>query len=161
MYFPVPTREAKCGTAGLDIADRQNAHSMTLAIRDIVELFKLAKKENSLHRELLTFSVSQDHRSVRLYGYYPIIDGSKTKIYRHPIYAFDIIALDGKERWTTYKFTVGVYNYSLTLLKRIRSIVDELPPDFSLKPNEPSEPKVSESQLSEHSGLSQQLQSRT
>lgn len=153
MYFPVLTCEVKCGTTGLDIADRQNAHSMTLTVRGIVELFKLAKKENTLHRELLTFSISHDHRTVRLYGYYPIIDGSKIKIYRHPIHTFDITACDGQERWRTYNFTVGVYSYSLTLLKRIRSVIDELPSDFSLKLAQPSEP-----QLSESSGLSQQFE---
>lgn len=157
MYFPVLTCEAKCGTAGLDIADRQNAHSMTLAVRGIVQLFKLARKEDTLHRELLTFSVSHDHRTVRLYGYYPIIDGPKTKIYRHPIHTFDITALGGEERWTTYKFTVGVYNYLLTLLGKIRSIIDELPPDFSLKLAQSSEQQFSEAQLSEPSGQSQQL----
>jgi hypothetical protein len=66
MYFPFLTCEVKCGTTGLDIADRQNTHSMTLAVRGIVELFKLAKRENELHRELLTFSISHDHRTVRL-----------------------------------------------------------------------------------------------
>jgi len=153
MYFPVLTCEVKCGATGLDIADRQNAHSMTLTVRGIVELFKLAKKENTLHRELLTFSISHDHRTVRLYGYYPVIDGPKIKTYRRPIHTFDITARDGQERWRTYKFTVGVYNYSLTLLKRIRSVIDELPPDFNLKLAQPSEP-----QLSEASGLSQQFE---
>ena len=81
---------------------------MTLAVRGIVELFKLAKRENELHGELLTFSVFYDHRTVRLYGYYPIIDGPKTKIYRHPIHTFDITALSGEERWTIYNFTAGV-----------------------------------------------------
>lgn len=33
MYFPFLTCEVKCGAAALDIADRQNAHSMTLALR--------------------------------------------------------------------------------------------------------------------------------
>lgn len=55
IYFPFLTCEVKCGTTGLDIADRQNTHSMTLVVWGIVELFKLAKKENGLHRELLTF----------------------------------------------------------------------------------------------------------
>lgn len=150
MYFPVLTCEVKCGTTGLDIADRQNAHSMTLAVRGIVELFKLAKKENTLHRELLTFSISHDHRTVRLYGYYPVIDGPKSKIYRRPIHTFDITARDGQERWTTYNFTVGVYIYSLNLIKRIRSIIDKLPPDFEHS-------QQSEPQLSEHSGLSQRF----
>lgn len=144
MYFPILTCEAKCGIAGLEIADRQNAHSMTLAIRGIVELFRLARKENTLHRELLTFSISHDQRSVSLYEYYPNIDGPKTKIYRHSIHAFDITALNGKERWTTYKFTVGVYNYSLTLITKIRSVVDALPPDFSLKLAQSSDPRLSE-----------------
>jgi hypothetical protein len=157
MYFPVLTCEAKCGTAGLDIADRQNAHSMTLAVRGIVELFKLAKKEITLHRELLTFSVSHDHRSVRLYGYYPIIDGSKVKIYRHPIHAFDITALDGKERWTAYKFTIGVYNHAHALLTKIRSVVDELPPNFILNLAQSSELQSSGPQLSEPSGNPQHL----
>lgn len=150
MYFPFFTCEVKCGTTGLEIADRQNSHSMTLAVRGIVELFKLAKRENELHRELLTFSISHDHRTVRLYGYYPILDGPKTRIYRHPIHTFDITALDGEERWTTYKFTVAVYNHSLTLLKNIRSVIDELPPDFNPELSQQSEP-----QRSENTSLSQ------
>merc|ERR1711939_1168276 len=40
MYLPFLTCEVKCGAAALDIADRQNAHSMTLAVRGTVELFR-------------------------------------------------------------------------------------------------------------------------
>lgn len=152
MHFPFLTCEVKCGTTGLDIADRQNGHSMAVAVRGIVELFRLGKKESDLHGELLTFSISHDHRTVRLYGYYPIISGSKIDIYRHPIHTFDITTLDGKEKWTTYNFTVGVYLYSLSLIKKIRSVIDDLPPDFSLE-----NLQNSESQTSEHSGLSQQF----
>lgn len=151
MHFPFLTCEVKCGTTGLDIADRQNGHSMAVAVRGIVELFKLGKKESKLHRELLTFSISHDHRTVRLYGYYPIINGGKINIYRHPIHTFDITALDGKEKWTTYNFTVGVYIYSLSLIKKIRSVIDDLPPDFNLEHSQKSEP-----QTSEQSGLSRQ-----
>ncbi|KLU89203.1 hypothetical protein MAPG_08177 [Magnaporthiopsis poae ATCC 64411] len=42
MYFPFLTCEVKCGS--LDIADRQNTHSMTLAVRAIVELFRTVKQ---------------------------------------------------------------------------------------------------------------------
>lgn len=42
MYFPFLTCEVKCGAGALDIADRQNAHSMTLAVRGIVELFRIS-----------------------------------------------------------------------------------------------------------------------
>ncbi|KAF2790773.1 hypothetical protein K505DRAFT_351755 [Melanomma pulvis-pyrius CBS 109.77] len=158
MFFPFLTSEVKSGAIGLDLADRQNAHSMTLAVRGIVGLFKLGNREKELDRELLTFSISHNHREVRLYGYYPVFEGSKTKIHRHPIHAFDITALNGKERWTTYKFTVAVYYYSLTLLKRIRSLVDDLPPDFALELCQQSGTQLSEpSGLSHSPGLSQQL----
>ncbi|WPG99087.1 Hypothetical protein R9X50_00189600 [Acrodontium crateriforme] len=159
MFFPFLTCEVKCGATGLDIADRQNAHSMTLAVRGIVELFRLGGKEKELHRELLTFSISHDHRTVRLYGYYPVLDGPKMKIHRRQIHTFDITARNGKERWTTYKFTVAVYHHSITLLRKIQSLVDDLPPDFALQLSQQPESQLSEpsgfSQLSEPSGLSQ------
>ncbi len=110
MYFPFLTCEVKCGAAALDVADQQNAHSMTMAVRGIVELFRLVKREKELHREILAFSLSHDHRTVRVYGHYPIIDGSKTTFYRHPIHEFSFTALDGKEKWTAYKFTKNVYD---------------------------------------------------
>ena len=100
MYFPFLTCEVKCGAAALDVADRQNAHSMTIAVRGIVELFRLVKREKELHREILAFSVSHDDRTVRIYGHYPIIDGKKTTFYRHPIREFSFTELDGKEKWT-------------------------------------------------------------
>ena len=49
MYFPFLTCEVKCGNLALDITDRQNAHSMTLAVRGIVELFTLVKREKELY----------------------------------------------------------------------------------------------------------------
>jgi hypothetical protein len=63
----------KCGSAGLDIADRQNLHSMTLAVRGIVELLTA-----EIHREILAFSISYDHETVRIYGHFPVIVGTKT-----------------------------------------------------------------------------------
>jgi hypothetical protein len=110
MYFPFLTCEVKCGAAALDIADRQNAHSMTVAVRGIVELFKAVKREKELDREILAFSISHDHRSVRIYGHYPVIEREKTTFYRHPIHTFDFTALDGKEKWTAYKFTKNIYD---------------------------------------------------
>ena len=61
IYFLFLTCEVKCGAAALDIADRQNAHSMTLAVRDVVELFRLGGREKEIHREILAFSVAHDH----------------------------------------------------------------------------------------------------
>ncbi|MCJ1242565.1 hypothetical protein MMC14_010574 [Varicellaria rhodocarpa] len=110
MHLPFLTCEVKCGAAALDVADRQNAHSMTLAVRAVVELFKLMKREKELHREILAFSISHDHRAVRIYGHYPIINGDEVTFYRHPIHDFSFTALDGKEKWTAYKFTKNVYD---------------------------------------------------
>jgi hypothetical protein len=45
--------------AALDVADQQKTHSsdsMTLAVRVAVELFRLVKREQELHREILAFS---------------------------------------------------------------------------------------------------------
>ncbi|KAF7853625.1 uncharacterized protein EAF02_011930 [Botrytis sinoallii] len=152
MYFPFLTCEVKCGTAALDIADRQNAHSMTLAVRGIVELFRLVKREKELHREILAFSISHDHRTVRIYGHYPTINKESTTFYRHPIRTFDFTELDGKEKWTAYKFTKNVYDIWMpTHLKRICSVIDDLPSDLDFEVSQQSE-------LGE-SGLSQELES--
>lgn len=152
MYFPFLTCEVKCGAAALDVADRQNAHSMTLAVRGIVELFRLVKREKELHREILAFSISHDHRTVRIYGHYPVIDGKKTTFYRHPIKTFDFTSEDGKEKWTAYKFTKNIYDIWMpTHLKKICSVIDKLPPDLDFGVSEQSEPG--------ESGLSQGLES--
>jgi len=135
MYFPFLTCEVKCGAAALDVADRQNAHSMTVAVRGVVELYRAVKREKELHREILAFSISHDHSTVRIYGHYAIIVEDKTTFYRHPIHKFDFTALDGRDKWTAYKFTKNVYNIWMPLhIKRICSAIDDLPPgiDFDL-----------------------------
>jgi hypothetical protein len=156
MLFSFLTCEVKCGSAGLDIADRQNAHSMTLAVRAIVELFKIVKREKELHREILAFSISHDHETVRIYGYYPVVDSTKTTIWRHPIRKFDFTELGGKEKWTAYIFTKNVYDIWMpTHFKRISSAIDGFPPDLDFKLSQQSE-----LQPSEPSGLSQQFENQ-
>jgi hypothetical protein len=141
LYFLFLTYEVKCGAAALDIADRQNAHSMTLAVRSTVELFRLVKREKELYREILAFSVSHDHRTVRIYGHYPVIDGKKTTFYRHPIREFSFTELDGKEKWTAYRFTKSVYDIWMpNHLKRICSVIDHLPSDLDFEVSLQSEP---------------------
>ncbi|MCJ1310623.1 hypothetical protein MMC25_004288 [Agyrium rufum] len=130
MYFPFLMCEVKCGAAALDVADRQNAHSMTLAVRGVVELFKLVKREKELHHEILAFSVSHDDRTMRIYGHYALIEEGKTSFYRHPIHDYGFAALEGKDKWTAYKFTKNVYNTWMPAhLRRICSAIDEIPPD--------------------------------
>ena len=110
ILFPFLSNEVKCGLQALNVADRQNAYSMTLAVRAVVELFRLVERESELHCELLAFSISHDHWLVRIYGVYPVINGKETEYYRHPIHTFDFTTLDGKEKWTAYRFTKNVYD---------------------------------------------------
>merc|ERR1712093_887724 len=111
------------------------------------ELFRLVKREKELHREILAFSISHEHSTVRIYGHYALIDGSKTAFYRHPIKKFDFTSEEGKDKWTSYQFTKNVYDIWMpTHLKRICSVIDKLPPDPDFE-------------VSGQSGLSQGLES--
>ena len=132
IYFPFLTCEVKCGNAALVLADRQNAQSMSIALRALVLLFRYVKREKELDREILAFSISHDDTSVRVYGHYPVIEGDETTFYRHPIQAFTFTILDGKEKWTAYRFTKNVYDhFSPKLLKLICSAIDDLPTDIN------------------------------
>lgn len=134
MYFPCFTCEVKRSAVSLDIADRQNAHSMTLAVRAIVELFRLVKREKEIDREILGFSISHDHCAVRIYGHYPVIDGKDNSYYRQLIHMFDFTVLDGKEKWTAYKFTKNLYdNWMPMHFKRICSAVNDIPLDVNFE----------------------------
>jgi len=86
------------GAAALEIADRQNAHSGTLAARAIVEPFRLVKREVEVNRQILSFTISHDNRIVRIYGHYPVIKGNDIEFYRHPIHEISFAALDAKEK---------------------------------------------------------------
>jgi hypothetical protein len=71
---------------------------MTLAVRGIVRLFKLIKREKELYRKILAFFISHDHRIVRIYGHYLIINRDKTTFYRHLIKTFDFTSEGGKDK---------------------------------------------------------------
>lgn len=158
MYFPFLTCEVKCGAAALDVADRQNAHSMTIAVRGIVELYRAVKRQKELNREILAFSISHDHSSVRIWGHYPVIERDNTIFYRHPIHKFDFTALDGKERWTAYKFIKNVYDKWMPIqLKKICSAVDNLPSDISFDLSQTASFSQSEPQSSQVSNVESML----
>lgn len=137
MYFPFLTCEVKSGRSGLDIADGQNLHSMTLAVRAIVELFRLVNRTEELNREVLAFSVSHDQRNVRIYGHYPVIEGSKTTYWLYPLLAYDLMEPNSTKRWVAYTFTRNVYDIFMpAIFKRICSAIDALTLDTpSSKPS--------------------------
>ena len=150
LYFPFLVCEVKCGENGLNIADRQNAHSASMAVNAIVQLYRAlaVSRAGELHRKILVFSVSHDHTMVKIYGHYPLIEGDKTTFYRHLIHSFDFTALGGKDKWTAYKFTRKVYDtFFPTHLKRIQSAIAQLPdPPFESTAGEENESEVPSSQ---------------
>ncbi|KAL8885689.1 MAG: hypothetical protein Q9192_006604 [Flavoplaca navasiana] len=155
MVFPFLTCEVKSGgSATLDIADRQNLHSMTIALRGIVELFKLVSRVHEIHRRVLTFSVSHDHETVRIYGHYPVIEGDRATYWRYPIRKYDFTERRGLERWTAYKFTKNVYDIWMPkLFELILSAVDQLTPEMAA----PLEARAAGADVSESTGPSQQV----
>jgi hypothetical protein len=156
MHFPFLTCEVICGTTGFDIADRQNAHSMTVAMKGVVGLFRRVGREQELHRQILGFSYSHDNQSVKIWGHYPVINEEKTTFWCHPIRHFDFTDRKGLEKWVAYTFTRNVYDIWVTPhLKWIRSAIDDLPPEQDF-----ASPQQSELQPSEASGLSQQLENQ-
>ncbi|KAJ5976618.1 hypothetical protein N7481_010325 [Penicillium waksmanii] len=106
MYFPYLTAEIKCGNQALELADRQNMHSMCVALRAVVSLCQAAGCTEEVHRRILGFSVSHELEGVRIYGYYPEIDGGKVSFYRWPVAQPNIWTKE--DRWTCYRFVENV-----------------------------------------------------
>ncbi len=145
IFFPFLTSEVKCGKQALDLADRANANSMTIALRGVVELFRKARRPMDVHRRVLAFSISHDHNIVRLYAHYPEIDGDKTSFYRYKIKQFDYSDGGGVEKWTCYTFTRNIYEkFVPAYLELIKRAVDQLPDpveesfDSAIAPDEES-----------------------
>lgn len=130
MYFPFFACEAKYGIGDIDVADKQNAHSMSMAVRGIVKLFELAKCEEKLDRKIIAFSISHDGTCVRIYGHYALFKDGAAKFYRHPIKNFDFTSEEGKDKWTAYRFTKSIYfEFMPELHKLICSAIDKIPSD--------------------------------
>ena len=107
---------------------------MTVIVRDIVELYKTVKCEKKLHREILVFSISHDHSSIRIYDHYFLINEDKITFHRHSIHKFNFTTLNDKEKWTIYKFTKNVYDVFMSKhLKRICSVINKLSTDINFK----------------------------
>ena len=99
-----------------------------MTVKQLVNLYRKVSRESELDRKILAFSVSHDHRCVRMYGHYALISGDITSFYRYHIRSFDFVEQDGKEKWTAYKFILNVYKTFVPIhLERIRTAVDQLP----------------------------------
>ena len=136
---------------------------MTMAVRGVVKFYRLVRREKELHREILAFSISHDHSSVRIYGHYPVINGKDIAYYRHPIRKFDFTEQDGKEKWAAYKFTKNVYDrWMPTHFRRICSAINDLPPDINFEVSKLQfSARLELSQVFEDQSLSQQSNPNT
>ncbi|KAL8663671.1 MAG: hypothetical protein Q9202_003617 [Teloschistes flavicans] len=155
--FPLLTTEVKCGASALDIADRQNALSQTVALRGLVTLFRFVNREQELHRKVLGFSISHDNEAVRIYGHYPFIDGNNTTYHRNVLSTHDILpSLDDEgKRWKTPRFVLNVEDiFAPEHFKLICSAVDML--QVEADPSQRSALSFQMEQLGGPSGLSQQ-----
>lgn len=129
MVLPFFTCEAKRGSMSIDISDLQNAHNMAIAVRGIVMIFQLAGLEARIHREVVAWSVSHDHRVVRVYGYYPVFDGfGSYRIHSHLVFSLDLLTCKTEqERFKVLRACVQVYHEGVCLLARIRAAIDQIP----------------------------------
>lgn len=129
MLFPFFMVEVECGNEGLHIADRRNALSAAIAVKQVVNLFRMIHLQKEMNGRMLAFSVSHNHKIVKIYCHYPVInEDDDTFIYRHLLKEFDITADNGKDKWTAHKFTRNLYYIIGSLhLAKLRLAVDDLP----------------------------------
>ncbi|KAK8225021.1 hypothetical protein BKA81DRAFT_189964 [Phyllosticta paracitricarpa] len=131
LYFPFFVADTTSGTESsgpLAGGEELNAHSAMIAMRGIVELFTLAKREHEINNQVIVFSVVFDHASVTIYGHYAEISvtGEAAKYYRHMIQDYKITP-GTQNRWISYKFVKAMYKEWAPLhLARIHSAIDAL-----------------------------------
>uniref|UniRef100_A0A093UXU9 Carboxyl-terminal PDZ ligand of neuronal nitric oxide synthase protein n=1 Tax=Talaromyces marneffei PM1 TaxID=1077442 RepID=A0A093UXU9_TALMA len=125
MYFPYFAAEIKCGNQALDFADRQNMHSMCIALRAVVTLARVAGCLEEVNQRILGFSISHDSEDVRIYAYYPEINGDKIEYYRWPLKRFNIWSKE--ERWTCFRFVENVNRRFLPIhINRLNDLLDQI-----------------------------------
>jgi len=160
MYLPFFTSEVKCGASALDIADRQNLHSQTVSLRNLIELFRLVGRLNELHRVINGFSISHSDEYVRIWAHYVVVQGEDFTFHRHSIAKFDISpTAEGDQRWKAWTFVVNVLDLWVPdHFGRICSAIDMLPANLNLDVSDLSESQRLNPELaSSRSGLSQQM----
>ena len=75
LCFPYLIVEAKTGMDGLELANFQNVHSASLAVRAIIRLYQAAFGKTNprliedLFNQILVFSVSHNNETVNIYGH--------------------------------------------------------------------------------------------
>jgi len=141
MFFPFITREAKCDRQPLEIADRQNVYSMSIALEGVIDLFRRAGCLETLNGKALGLSMSYDNDTVRMYAHHVVIDTQElddsdrqqvpkitTTKYRTNLGQVILSNDGGKDRWKPYDFFYNACRkFSERHLKRIKEAIALLP----------------------------------
>ncbi|TFB03513.1 hypothetical protein CCMA1212_004558 [Trichoderma ghanense] len=105
MFFPCFSLEI----GPIALGERQNAHSMTIGMRGVVELFRGVSREGEVHRQILGWSIAHNHRRVEISAHYPVIYGNITNFHRTKIHSFDFSDPEC-DKWAAYRFTRNLYD---------------------------------------------------
>ncbi|KAI9889396.1 MAG: hypothetical protein M1814_005332 [Vezdaea aestivalis] len=135
ICFPFLMCEAKSADVGISVADRQNIHSASIAVKVIIDLYKVAfnadpGRINELYGKILVFTVSHDHDKIQLCGHYATLGGDSgqtLEFYRHVIAFYSLAVDDGEQIFKPYNFVWNVYkSFVPHHLKRIQVAVEKL-----------------------------------
>ncbi|EED22536.1 conserved hypothetical protein [Talaromyces stipitatus ATCC 10500] len=148
MYFPYLTAEIKCGNQALEFADRQNMHSMCIALRAVVSLARAAQCLDQVHRRILGFSISHELEDLRIYAYYPEISEGKIEYFRWSVKQFNIWSND--EKWACYRFVENVNCEFLPIhINRLNHFLEKIidPQDIPFEGNDDQDYGSQESRI--------------
>lgn len=130
MFFPFLACEAKSSKEPILSAVHQNAHTLTLAVMAVVELFRGAGIQGSIHRKILGFSIAYDPQGAQVFGHYPVMNGDRTAIYMHAIMK---VYFDGNDQFAAYRFVKNMYEiWAPKHLDNIRKALDKLDRSWAL-----------------------------
>lgn len=125
LCFPYLTCEVVTDMQPLEPARRQNMHSMSIALRSLVQLAEAAGTPEKVHLRILGFSISHDIEAVEIFGHYPELDGKQTKYHLTKI-AYIPIWLDDN-RWKCYSFVEALDNEFLPIhIARVKEMLERI-----------------------------------
>lgn len=139
IAFPFLICEAKSGFTGIELANLQNIHSASLAVKSIIELYRAAFQESQpqlfrgLSGRILVFSISHNNSQANLYGHFAKIEddaGATTvQYFRYDITTYGLLMKEGAERFKSYNFVLNLYKqHAPQMLSLIKEAVASLPP---------------------------------
>ncbi|KAL4879506.1 hypothetical protein BJY04DRAFT_193619 [Aspergillus karnatakaensis] len=131
IFFPFFTTEIKQKPRTLAMADLQNAHSMTVGMRGVVELYRRVhpNKVKELNGKVIGFSISLSPDQASLHAHFPVVDEQHNVEYRRVLLdSFNWTLVDHRKR--CYNFAMAIYtNFAQAHRYHICSAIDALPDD--------------------------------